>query len=81
LIRELGQADGRAIGNGDAAIAADRCGCEMTTVDCAEALREHGRHRAEGLSVKSVAEAVEDLTYSHASFDAVLSCVMIRVLA
>ena len=66
-----------ATGAGNAAIAAARCGCEVTGVDSAEAMLERGRERAaaEGLSVNFTEADAEDLPYPDGSFDAVLSCV------
>ncbi len=66
-----------ATGTGNAAIAAARCGCQVTGIDCVEALLERGRERAaaEGLSVHFMQGDAEDLPYAGASFDAVLSCV------
>jgi ubiquinone/menaquinone biosynthesis C-methylase UbiE len=66
-----------ATGTGNAAIAAARCGCEVTGVDYVEALLERGRERAaaEGLSVTFNEGDAERLPFPDASFDAVLSCV------
>ncbi len=66
-----------ATGTGDAAIAAARCGCEVTGVDFVGALLERGRERAadEGLDVNFGEGDAEDLPYPDDSFDAVLSCV------
>jgi SAM-dependent methyltransferase len=66
-----------ATGTGNAAIAAARCGCEVTGVDYVDALLERGRERAaaEGLSVTFTEGDAEALPYPDASFDAVLSCV------
>jgi SAM-dependent methyltransferase len=66
-----------ATGTGNAAIAAARCGCEVTGVDYVEALLERGRERAaaEGLSITFTEGDAEQLPYPDASFDAVLSCV------
>jgi ubiquinone/menaquinone biosynthesis C-methylase UbiE len=66
-----------ATGTGNAAIAAARCGCEVTGVDYVEALLERGRERvaAEGLSVTFTEGDAERLPFPDASFDAVLSCV------
>jgi SAM-dependent methyltransferase len=66
-----------ATGTGNAAIAAARCGCEVTGVDYVEGLLERGRERAaaEGLSVTFTEGDAERLPYLDDSFDAVLSCV------
>ena len=66
-----------ATGTGNAAIAAGRCGCEVTGVDYVEALLERGRERAaaEGLSITFTEGDAERLPFPDASFDAVLSCV------
>jgi SAM-dependent methyltransferase len=66
-----------ASGTGNAAIAAARCGCEVTGVDYVEALLERGRERAaaEGLAVTFTEGDAEHLAYQDDSFDAVLSCV------
>jgi ubiquinone/menaquinone biosynthesis C-methylase UbiE len=65
-----------ATGNGNAALAAARRGCEATGVDYVPALVEHGRARAavEGLDVEFVVGDAESLPCDDASFDAVLSC-------
>lgn len=72
-----------ATGTGNAAIAAARCGCEVTGVDYVEALLERGRERAaaEGLSVTFTEGDAEALPYPDASFDAVLSCVGVMFTA
>src|SRR5689334_4524026 len=66
-----------ATGTGNAAIAAARCGCEVTGVDYVEALLERGRDRAaaEGLSVTFTEGDAEHLPYPDDAFDAVISCV------
>jgi ubiquinone/menaquinone biosynthesis C-methylase UbiE len=66
-----------ATGTGNAAIAAARCGCEVTGIDYVEALLERGRERAaaEGLEITFAEGDAEHLPYADASFDAVLSCV------
>lgn len=64
-----------ATGNGNAALAAARYGCEVTGVDYVPALLEDGRRRAqaEGLPVKFQEGDAEALPFPDASFDAVLS--------
>jgi SAM-dependent methyltransferase len=66
-----------ATGTGNAAIAAARCGCQVSGVDYVEALLERGRERAaaEGLSVTFIEGDAEALPFPDDSFDAVLSCV------
>jgi SAM-dependent methyltransferase len=66
-----------AAGTGNAALAAARCGCDVTGVDYVPELLERGRERAraEGLDVSFVEGDAESLPYPDASFDAVLSCV------
>jgi SAM-dependent methyltransferase len=66
-----------AAGSGNAAIAAARCGCEVTGLDYVPELLERGRMRAaaEGLPVEYVEGDAEALPYPDGSFDAVLSCV------
>jgi SAM-dependent methyltransferase len=65
-----------ATGSGNAALAAARCGCQVTGVDYVPALLERGRARAaaEGLEVEFAEGDAENLAYADASFDAVLSC-------
>jgi SAM-dependent methyltransferase len=65
-----------ATGNGNAALAAARCGGEVIGVDYVPELLEHGRARAraEGLEVEFQEGDAERLPFSDASFDAVLSC-------
>jgi SAM-dependent methyltransferase len=65
-----------ATGSGNAALAAARCGCEVTGVDYVPELLERGRVRAaaEGLQVEFVEGDAESLPFPEASFDAVLSC-------
>jgi SAM-dependent methyltransferase len=65
-----------ATGSGNAALAAARCGCQVTGVDYVPALLERGRARAaaEGLEVEFAEGDAENLAFSDASFDAVLSC-------
>jgi ubiquinone/menaquinone biosynthesis C-methylase UbiE len=66
-----------AAGTGNAALAAARCGCDVTALDYVPELLELGeaRAQAEGLSVTYVEGDAEHLTYADDSFDAVLSCV------
>jgi SAM-dependent methyltransferase len=65
-----------ATGSGNAALAAARCGCEVTGVDYVPELLERGRARAaaEGLQVRFLEGDAERLPFPDASFDAVLSC-------
>jgi SAM-dependent methyltransferase len=65
-----------ATGTGNAALAAARCGCEVTGIDYVPGLLERGRARAaaEGLEVAFVEGDAEHLAFPDASFDAVLSC-------
>lgn len=64
-----------ATGSGNAAIAAARRGCNVVGVDYVPALLESGRIRAqaEHLDLKFVEGDAENLPFSTASFDAVLS--------
>jgi ubiquinone/menaquinone biosynthesis C-methylase UbiE len=64
-----------ATGNGNAALAAARYGCEVTGVDYVPALLEDGRRRAqaEGLPVTFTEGDAEALPFPDSSFDAVLS--------
>jgi SAM-dependent methyltransferase len=66
-----------ACGTGNAALAAARCGCDVTGVDYVASLLERGRARAlaEGLDVTFTEGDAERLPHPDASFDAVLSCV------
>jgi SAM-dependent methyltransferase len=66
-----------ATGTGNAALAAARCGCDVTGIDYVPALLERGRARAvaEGLSITFAEADAERLPYAEDSFDAVLSCV------
>jgi SAM-dependent methyltransferase len=65
-----------ATGNGNAALAAARCGCQVTGVDYVPELLERGRVRAaaEGLQVDFREGDAEDLPFADGSFDSVLSC-------
>jgi SAM-dependent methyltransferase len=60
----------------NAALAAARCGCEVTGVDYVPALLERARARAaaEGLEIEFAEGDAENLAFPDASFDAVLSC-------
>jgi ubiquinone/menaquinone biosynthesis C-methylase UbiE len=66
-----------ATGTGNSALAAARCGCEVTGLDYVPALLERGRARAqaEGLAVDFVTGDAEALPYDDGAFDAVLSSV------
>ncbi len=62
-------------GTGNAAIAAARCGCQVTCTDYVPELLERGRRRAlaEQLSIHFVEADAEDLPYGDGLYDAVLS--------
>ena len=64
-----------AAGNGNAALAAARRGCDVTATDYVEALLEGARRRADadGLELTTRVADAEDLPFDDASFDAVLS--------
>jgi SAM-dependent methyltransferase len=66
-----------ATGSGNAALAAARCGADVTGVDYVPLLleRARARARAEGLAVELVEGDAECLPFGDATFDAVLSCV------
>jgi SAM-dependent methyltransferase len=66
-----------ACGSGNAAIAAARCGCEVTGVDYVPSLLERARERAavEGLELTLVEGDAEALPFEDGSFDAVVSVV------
>lgn len=66
-----------ATGSGNAAIAAARCGCDVTGVDYVAGLLERGRQRAaaEGVEVRFREGDAEALPFPDASFDAVVSVV------
>ena len=65
-----------ATGSGNAALAAARCGCEVTGIDYVPALLERARARAaaEGLEIEFAEGDAEHLAFPDASSDAVLSC-------
>jgi SAM-dependent methyltransferase len=65
-----------ATGSGNAALAAARCGCEVTGIDYVPALLERARARAaaEALEIEFAEGDAEHLAFPDASFDAVLSC-------
>jgi SAM-dependent methyltransferase len=65
-----------ATGTGNAALAAARCGCQVTGVDYVPELLERGRTRAaaEGLQVEFVEGDAEQLAFPDGSFDTILSC-------
>jgi SAM-dependent methyltransferase len=62
-------------GTGNAAIAAARCGCQVTCTDYVPALLEHGRERAraEPLDITFVEADAEALPCEDGEYDAVLS--------
>jgi SAM-dependent methyltransferase len=66
-----------AAGNGNAALAAARRGCQVTAVDYVDRLLERAqlRARAEGLGITTRTADAEDLPFGDGSFDAVLSTV------
>jgi SAM-dependent methyltransferase len=66
-----------AAGNGNAALAAARRGCEVVATDYVEALLEQARRRAEadGVALTTQIADAEDLPFEDGSFDAVLSTV------
>ena len=66
-----------ATGSGNAALAAARCGCDVTGLDYVPALLERGRARAaaEGLDIELVEGDAEALPFPDDKFDAVLSVV------
>ena len=70
-------------GDGNTAIAAARCGCEVVSVDYVPSLQERGRARAasEGFAVDFVAGDAQDLPFADASFDAVISVVGVMFAA
>jgi ubiquinone/menaquinone biosynthesis C-methylase UbiE len=64
-----------AAGNGNASLAAARRWCDVTSTDYVSSLLESGRARAqaEGHTIRFREADAEDLPFSHASFDAVMS--------
>jgi SAM-dependent methyltransferase len=62
-------------GTGNAAIAAARCGCDVTCTDYVPALLERGRERAraERLNIEFAEADAEDLPCDDGAFDAVIS--------
>lgn len=64
-----------AAGNGNATLAAARCGCKVTSTDYVGALLQRGaeRARADHLAVSFQTADVEALPFESGSFDAVLS--------
>ena len=66
-----------AAGNGNAALAAARRGCDVTATDYVEPLldRAHQRAAADGLELVTRVADAEDLPFDNASFDAALSTV------
>ena len=64
-----------ACGSGNAAIAAARCGCDVTGIDYVPALLERGRSRAdaEGVTIEFLEGDAEAIPFPDDSFDAVLS--------
>ena len=64
-----------AAGNGNATLAAARRGCDVVSTDYVGALLERGRARAsaDGLTVRFEEADAENLPYTDASFDVVLS--------
>ena len=66
-----------AAGNGNAALAAARRGCEVTATDYVDHLLERARQRADadGVPLTTQVADAEDLPFDDASFDVVLSTV------
>ncbi len=66
-----------AAGNGNAALAAARRGCEVVATDYVEGLLDRARRRAdaEGLALTTKVADAEDLPFADDTFDAVLSTV------
>jgi ubiquinone/menaquinone biosynthesis C-methylase UbiE len=65
-----------ATGSGNAALAAARCGCQVTGVDYVPELLARARTRAaaEGLQLELAEGDAEGLRFPDGAFDAVLSC-------
>jgi SAM-dependent methyltransferase len=72
-----------ATGSGNAALAAARCGCQVTGVDYVPELLARARTRAaaEGLQVELAEGDAEDLRFPDGAFDAVLSCLGVMFAA
>jgi SAM-dependent methyltransferase len=66
-----------AAGNGNAALAAARRGCDVVATDYVEGLLDRARRRAdaEGLTLTTKVADAEDLPFADCTFDAVLSTV------
>ncbi len=66
-----------AAGNGNAALAAARRGCEVIATDYVQGLLDRARHRADadGLTLTTKVADAEDLPFADETFDAVLSTV------
>ena len=66
-----------AAGNGNAALAAARRGCEVVATDYVEGLLDRARRRADadGLTLTTKVADAEDLPFADGTFDAVLSTV------
>ena len=66
-----------AAGNGNAALAAARRGCEVVATDYVEGLLDRARRRADadGLTISTKVADAEDLPFGDETFDAVLSTV------
>jgi ubiquinone/menaquinone biosynthesis C-methylase UbiE len=64
-----------AAGNGNAALAAARCGCEVVATDYVPSLLEGARRRAEadGLTLRILEGDAEELPFANGEFDAALS--------
>ncbi len=64
-------------GDGNTAIAAARCGCQVVSLDYVASLQERGRARAasEGFAVEFVEGDAQALPFADATFDAAISCV------
>ena len=70
-------------GSGNTALAAARCGCEVTSMDYVPSLLERGLQRAaaEGLPVEFVEGDAQAMPFGDASFDAVVSVVGVMFAA